>query len=510
VYLVGAGPGDPGLLTLRACEVLARATFVLYDQLVSPRILERIPAACEAVSVRDLPGHHPERWPHIHDRLISEARKGHIVVRLKGGDPLIFGRGGEEAEALREAGIAYEIVPGITTALAAGAYADLPLTHRLHSSAIALVTGHEQPGKVGSLLDWKALAAFPGTMVIYMGMGRVGIIVAELVKYGKHPDTPAMIVHRVSTGEQKSAKATLGTAEAVIRREGLTNPSLIVVGAVVEARPEKSWFELRPLLNRRVLVTRPRAQAEPMLRALELLGAVPCPMPLLEIVGPADDSAAKRAIADLARDAFDWLIFTSSNGVDSFFARLEAGGLDSRVLGRTKIACVGRATASTLRAHGLIADLTPLQMTSEGILRAAGDTMKGRRILLAQADGARDLLRIELGKAATVTSAAFYAQKPIRDEGSIYIDALRRAEVDVVTITSPNIAGIFADLCDETIRGRIERGEVHLVSNGPRITKTLVDRGLTVRREADDPTMEAILDAVVSLYAVEGVVSETP
>src|SRR3954470_24415159 len=226
VFLVGAGPGSPGLITVRGAEVLARADLVLYDQLVPERLLDLAPPTAERMCVRDLPGQHPDKYPHIHKKLLEAATAGKTVVRLKGGDPLVFGRGGEEAEALRSAGVTYEIVPGVTAALAAGAYLELPLTHRLFASAIALVTGHELPNKPGNKLDWKALAAFPGTLCIYMGVARLPVIVAELLKYGKAPDTPAAIVERASTGEQRSVFARLADLDEARRQGGLEAPGL--------------------------------------------------------------------------------------------------------------------------------------------------------------------------------------------------------------------------------------------------------------------------------------------
>src|SRR5438067_1820089 len=288
VFLVGAGPGNPGLLTLRAAEVLAKADLVIHDQLVPERLLDFAPPTAEKVCVRDLPGNHPDKYPHIHQLLIEKGRAGQTVVRLKGGDPLVFGRGGEEAEALRTAGVAYEIVPGVTAALAAGAFLEIPLTHRKYASAVALVTGHELPNKPGNRLDWKALAAFPGTLCIYMGVARLPVIVAELLRHGKDPDTPAAIVERASVGEQRSVSSRLADLEEARRHAGLEAPGLIVVGEAVVQRPPRSWFESRPLFGQRVLVTRPPHQAADMVRKLEHLGAVVYRMPAVEIREPAD------------------------------------------------------------------------------------------------------------------------------------------------------------------------------------------------------------------------------
>src|SRR5262249_47923507 len=320
VYLVGAGPGDPGLMTLRAAECLARADLVIHDKLVHPRLLDFAPASAQRVSIDDLPGQHPQRWPHIHQMMIEQARQGKVVVRLKGGDPIIFGRGGEEAEALREAGIPYEIVPGSTAAVAAAAYAEIPLTHRARASAGALIPGHENPTKPDSNLDWAALARFPGTLAIYMGMARLELIAQVLLQHGKPPDTPAAIVQVASTGTQVTRTTILSKLDQTMRDEGLMPPAIVLIGPVVSLRPTQSWFEARPLFGRRVLVTRPRHQAAEMLRRLEELGAVPSVLSAVEIRDPPDWGPVDTALARLPE--YDWMVFTSANGVEYFFQRL--------------------------------------------------------------------------------------------------------------------------------------------------------------------------------------------
>ena len=385
VFLVGAGPGSPGLLTVRGAEVLARADLVLYDQLVPERLLDLAPATAERLCVRDLPGQHPDKYPHIHLKLIETANAGKTVVRLKGGDPLIFGRGGEEAEALRAAGLAYEIVPGVTAAIAAGAYLELPLTHRLHASAVAFVTGHELPNKPGNKLDWKALAAFPGTLAIYMGIARLPVIVGELLKYGKSPDTPVGIVERASLGEQRSVFATLATIEDARRHAGLEAPGLILIGDTVAQRAPHPWFESRPLFGQRVLVTRPAHQAAGMVRKLEHLGAVVSRMPVVEIRELADFAAVDRALDQLRAGAWDWLVFTSANGVHALLRRLDAVGRDLRDLGSVKLAAIGPKTAAALREYRLRADLVPAStFSSEGMVEALEAACRGE----ARAPGA--------------------------------------------------------------------------------------------------------------------------
>jgi uroporphyrinogen III methyltransferase/synthase len=504
VFLVGAGPGSPGLLTVRGAEVLARADLVLYDQLVPPRLLDGAPAAAERVCVRDLPGQHPDKYPHIHQRLIEAAAAGKVVVRLKGGDPLIFGRGGEEAEALRAAGLSYEIVPGVSAAMAAGAYLEVPLTHRLYASAVALVTGHELPNKPGNRLDWKALAAFPGTLAIYMGIARLPVILSELLKHGKHPDTPAAIVERASVGEQRSVFAPLGGLEDARRNAGLEAPGLILVGEAVAHRAARPWFEGRPLFGRRVLVTRPAHQAEGMARKLEHLGAVVARLPVVEIREPADPGPVDRALAELRAGAWDWLVFTSANGVHALLRRLDATGRDLRDLGRVKLAAIGPKTAAALREYRLRADVVPAAtFSSEGLSAALAPHVAGRRVLLARADRGRAVLRDDLARVAAVEQVAVYAQVDVATPDPPVLDALRRGEIRYVTLPSPGIARGVIGGFDETIRGRVERGEIRLVAISPITGDAIRALGLPVAAEATTYTEDGLIEAVVGLARAE-------
>ncbi|MDY3557515.1 uroporphyrinogen-III C-methyltransferase [Gemmata sp. JC673] len=500
VFLVGAGPGSPGLMTVRGAEVLSRADLVLYDQLVPERLLDLAPAHAVRMCVRDLPGSHPDKYPHIHKTLIETASAGKTVVRLKGGDPLIFGRGGEEAEALRAAGLAYEIVPGVTAALAAGAFLEIPLTHRMHSSAIALVTGHELPSKPGNKLDWKAIAAFPGTLAIYMGIARLPVIAAELLRYGKPADTPAAIVERASTGDQRSAYATLGTLEEVRRQAGLEAPGLILIGETVAHRSERPWFEGRPLFGQRVLVTRPAHQAEGMVRKLEHLGAVVSRLPAVEIRDVSDPARMDRALGQLREGHWNWLVFTSANGVHALLRRLDAIGRDLRDLGGVKLAAIGPKTAEVLREYRLRADVVPdTTFSSEGLAAALKPHVTGQRVLLARANRGRELLRNELAQVTTVEQVTVYDQVDVTaPEGSV-LDALRRGEVRFVTLPSSNIArGVLAAF-DETINGRIERGEIKLVAISPETGNAVRALGYPVAAEATTFTEDGLIEAVLAL-----------
>lgn len=499
VFLVGAGPGHPGLLTLRAVECLAQADLVLYDQLVPRRLLEHAAAQAELLCVADLPGCHPERWPHVHATLIAAARQGKRVVRLKGGDPFIFGRGGEEAEALRQAGIAYEIVPGVTAASGAAAYAGIPLTHRLHASAVAFVTGHEHPGKPGSLLDWGALAGFPGTLVIYMGMARLPQIVQALIEQGKDPSSPAAAVRLASTGAQRTIEAPLRDLPEAVQAAGMKAPAVVVIGAVVSLRSHLTWFEQRPLFGKRVLVTRPRHQAGELLDRLEHLGAVPLALPALDVREPADWAPVDRALAALAN--YHWLVFTSANGVRALFGRLRERGLDLRAVAQLRLAAIGPATAAALRGYLLEPDVVPCEYCSESLAAALKERVAGQRVLLARADQGRELLREELAAVATVDQIAVYSQVDSLHAGSEMLGLLREGQIDYVTVTSSNIARALVKNLDSPSRARIEAGAVRFVSISPVTSATIRELGLPVAAEAGDYTAAGVVDALVRLEA---------
>jgi uroporphyrinogen III methyltransferase/synthase len=500
VYLVGAGPGDPGLLTLRAVECLARADVVLYDKLVPTRLLEHAPLSAERICVTDLAETHPERPPHVHRLLIDAARQGKRVVRLKGGDPFLFGRGGEEAEILRQAGIPYEVVPGVTAALAASACAGIPLTHRAYASAVAIVTGHENPLKPESNLDWALLARFPGTLVIYMGIARLPLIVQGLVENGKPADTPAAVVRWAGTGYQNTVAAPLGDLPAAVQAAGITAPAVVLIGPVVALREQIAWFEQRPLFGRRVLVTRPRHQAESLVRRLEELGAVPVILSVVEIRDPADWGPVDRALAALAR--YQWLVFTSSNGVHALVRRLRQTGRDLRAFGSLRLAAIGSGTAEALRAYQLEPDLVPDEFRSEALAAALKERAAGQRVLLARADRGRDLLRTELASVAEVDQIAVYSQIDAVETDADVLDGLRRAEIDFVTLTSSNIARSLARILDGPCRARLESGEVKIVSISPVTSAAIRELGWPVAAEATAYTVAGLVAALVEFERI--------
>jgi uroporphyrinogen III methyltransferase/synthase len=499
VFLVGAGPGHPGLLTLRGAECLAQADLVLYDKLVPARLLEHAPPGADLVCVAGLSGCHDQRFPHVHRAMIEAARRGKRVVRLKGGDPFLFGRGGEEAEALAQAGISYEIVPGVTAGLGASACAGIPLTHRSHASAVALVTGHENPDKPHSTLDWQALARFPGTLVVYMGMSHLPRLAQRLMGHGKAADTPAAVIHWGTTGHQRAVEAPLRDLPAAVQKAGLTSPGIIVIGSVVALRPQLAWFEKRPLFGKSVLVTRPRRQAGDFVRRLEQLGAVVHVLPAVEVRPPADWGPVDRALAELG--TYHWVVFTSANGVHALVGRLRETGRDLRALGPVRLAVIGPATAEALRQYHLEPDLVPTEYRSESLAAALQEKVRGQRVLLARADRGREVLRQELAAVAHVEQVAVYSQVDAVDSGAEALECLRRGEIDYVTLTSANIARALLRTLDEHCRARIQANELRLVSISPVTSEAVREQGLPVAAEATEFTAAGVIAALVRLAA---------
>jgi uroporphyrinogen III methyltransferase/synthase len=427
---------------------------------------------------------------------IDAARQGKRVVRLKGGDPSIFGRGGEEAEILHQAGIACEIVPGVTAALGAAAFSGIPLTHRSHASGVAIVTGHENPAKAETAIDWHALARFPGTLVIYMGMSRLDRLVHHLLRAGKERTTPAAVVQWATRGEQLTVTAPLGELPDAVRAAGLAAPALIIVGSVVALREKLHWFEKLPLFGRRVLVTRPRHQADELAARITALGGIPSVLPTVEIREPADWCPVDAAIARLT--AYHWLVFTSANGVRYFFERLRHQGRDLRAVGHLKLAAIGPKTAEALARYHLDADVVPARYQSEDLAAELSTKIEpGQRVLLARADRGRDLLRQVLAERCEVEQVAVYSQLDAPLADADLLDHLRRGEFDDITLTSTNIARVLVEALDETSRDRLRTGEMGLVSISPVTSEEVRRHGLPVAAEAPEATTDGIVQALV-------------
>ena len=489
VYLIGAGPGDPGLITLRGVECLRRADVVLYDYLVNARILAHTRVDAELICL----GKHGRTriWSQqeINDALVRLAREDKIVARLKGGDPAVFARGAEEIETLAQGDIPFEIVPGITAALAAGSYAGIPITHRELASAVALVTGHEDPDKDTSAIDYKALAAFPGTLVFYMGITTARTWSQEMMDAGKSPDTPVAIIRRCSLPDQQRISCTLGEVAETLESQKIRPPTIIVVGEVATLADTFSWFEKRPLFGQRILVTRPRSQANKLCSILEELGAETIIQPAIEISEPADWQPVDAAIARLS--SFDWLVFSSSNGVRYFINRLLATGSDLRALGSIKLAAIGPGTADELSGYHLNVDLQPAEFRAEALAAALTPLAKGKRFLLARASRGREVLADEITTAGgEVTQVVVYNSLDVESPDADIADELAAGKIHWVTVTSSAIARSLASMFGSELH------KTRLASISPITSAVLRECGFEPAVEAAEYTMAGVAGAI--------------
>lgn len=496
VYLVGAGPGDPGLLTVRGLECLRQAEVVVYDYLANPALLAHAPAEAELVYVGKKAGAHTLKQEAINELLVNHGLAGRRVVRLKGGDPFVFGRGGEEALALREAGIPVEIVPGVTAGVAAPAYAGIPVTHRGYASALSLVTGHEDPNKDESAIDWEALARGGATLAFYMGVSNLPGIAQRLVAGGRSPETPVAVIRRGTFPDQEVVEGTLATIAARVAATGLRPPAITLVGDVVGLRRQLRWFDMKPLFGRTVVVTRSRTQSSELVRELGSLGARVMPFPTIRIEDVDDPGPLETAVASAG--SFDWVAFTSTNAVDSVFSALERIGGDARALAGCRVCVTGSATAEALRAHGIRPDLIPPRFTSKAMFRALSESvdLRGLRFLLPRADIAPADLPDSLRAAgAEVSEVVAYRTVPARPEERVF-DALRAGDVDVVTFTSSSTARNFAAIARREL-GEIP-GSVVYVSIGPETSKAAKSEGIAILAEAAEHTIAGLTATLVA------------
>jgi uroporphyrinogen III methyltransferase/synthase len=481
VYLVGAGPGDPGLLTRRGEELLRAADVVVYDRLAPDALLDLARPDAELVDVGKAPGDVAMTQDQINALLVERGKAGLEVVRLKGGDPFVFGRGGEEAEACINAGVPFEIVPGITSAIAAAAYAGIPVTHRGVSTSFTVVTGHEDPTKGSTDTRWDALAKAGGTLVILMGAGRVEEIAKALIAGGRDEETPVAAVRYGTRPDQHTVRATLGSIAAI----GVEAPSAIIVGDV--AALDFGWFERRPLFGRTVVITRAREQASELRARLVALGASVVEMPAIRLV-PIDF-----AMPDPA--AFGWIVFTSANGVDGFFDRgLTPAGLDSRALASARIAAIGPGTAAALARRGLRADLVPERFVAESLLDAFPAAAAETRVLLARAEVARDVLPEGLAaKGYAVDVLSVYRTESVASDPNT-LARVRSGGVDAITFTSSSTVSNFCDAI-----GELPDPQPQVVSIGPVTSETARRRGLRVDVEAAPHTIDGLVEALVAV-----------
>jgi uroporphyrinogen III methyltransferase/synthase len=490
VYLVGAGPGDPGLVTVRALELIGAADVILYDRLIPRGALEGARQDAELVYVGKEPGSTEMAQEEIELLMVERARAGRSVVRLKGGDPFVFGRGGEEAEALAAAGVEFEVVPGVTAGVAAPAYAGIPVTHREDSSAVAFVTGHEDPAKEGSALDWDALARFPGTLVLYMGVRRLPEISERLIAAGRDPGEPAVAIERGTLPGQRTVAAFLSELPDAAARAELRAPAVILVGPVADRRQTIAWLERRPLYGLRVVVTRARAQASGLARTLEALGAETVELPAIRIVPRMDTAEVRRAVDDIHTYAL--VCLTSPNGVRLLFEALTESGRDARALANATVAAIGPGTAAALAEGGIVADVVPKRSVAEALVEELEDVnVEGRPVLVARAAEARDVLPDALReRGARVDVVALYetvAEEPAAEA----IEAAQDA--DYVTFTSSSTVRNLV----QAVGKRFPDG-ARVVSIGPVTSQAARDAGLAVDVEAERHDPDGLVEALVA------------
>ncbi len=507
VYLVGAGPGDPGLMTARALELIGSADAIYYDRLIPPGALDGAREDAELVYVGKAPGVPSVPQEEIGERLIEAARGGKSVVRLKGGDPFVFGRGGEEGEALRAVGIEFEVVPGVTAGVAASAYAGIPVTHRDDASAVAFVTGHEDPEKAESAIDWAALARFPGTLVFYMGVKRLAANAAALIEAGRDASEPAAAVERGTMDGQRTVVATLGGLAEAIEREGIGAPALIVVGPVVARRESLAWLERRPLHGKRVVVTRARAQASGLAKRLRGLGAEVVELPAIRIEPAIESDEVQRAVNQIGDYAL--IVLTSPNGVRLLFEAMRAAGLDARALSTpekqqageagsgaaaktgTTVAAIGPGTARALAKCGISADIVPERFVAESLVEALAEVeVTGKRVLVARAADARDVIPEHLsGRGAEVDVVALY--ETVREQPAP--EAIEAAQsADYVTFTSSSTVRNLTDALGERFPHK-----ARIVSIGPVTSEAARDAGLEVDVEAERHDVDGLVAALL-------------
>lgn len=501
VYLVGGGPGDPGLVTVRAAQLLSTATVVAHDRLSPREVLSLCPDNAEVVDVGKQPDRHPLSQEQINELLVARAKAGEAVVRFKGGDPFVLARGSEEAQACVAAGVPFEIVPGITSGIAAPAYAGIPVTHRRLAPAFAVVTGHEDPTKPDTQVDYDALARFPGTLLLYMGVGRLAQIAGALVAGGRPATTPVALVQWGTTPRQRTVTGTLADIAHRCEDAGLSNPAMIVVGDVVALRDEIAWYERRPLHGVSVLVPRTRHQAGELSERLRGLGAEAVEAPTIAIEPSGESERLGAAVASLADGAYDWAVFTSTNSVEATWEQVDVLGLDARVFAGVRIAAVGSGTAEALRHQGLRADVVPERQTSRDLadaLVAAGAA--GDRALLPRADIAADTLPTALRNAGwDVEDVEAYRTVPAPALAPDVVDRLRGGGIDVVAFASSSTVRNFVALF-----GDVPPAPTRVASIGPVTSQTCQELGVRVDAEADPSDLDGLVAAVVSAVSRTG------
>jgi len=497
VYLVGAGPGDVGLLTLRGAELLGRADVVVYDALVNPELLRHAPKEAEIIYGGKRAKAHAIPQSDLNQLLIAKARAGKTVVRLKGGDPYVFGRGGEEAEQLADAGVPFEVVPGVSSFVAVPNYAGVPLTHRGFCSKLTLITGHEDPAKEASNIDWPQVAKTPGTKVIMMGTDRIGEIAQMLVSHGMDPATPVAVVRWGTTGRQQSIEGTLATIAEVALKTKIGPPTVAVIGEVVKLRKKLNWFERRPLFGQRIVVTRTREQASRLSRELRERGAEVLEVPTIKIEPPSQRNGIVDALLEL--NAYDWLVFTSPNGVTTFFQYFFKRFHDMRDLGGARIAAVGPATANKLKELHLQVDLMPDEALASNIAKdfAEFESMENLKVCLLRAEVAnRELPEALEAMGAIVDDVACYKTVPEPEDRGGAAALLQENGADWLTFTSSSTVEHFHARFD--LPALLKKfPQLKIATIGPETSKAVAELGLRPTIEAEQYTIDGLVEALL-------------
>ena len=496
VYLVGAGPGDYRLISIKAVDCLKMADVVVYDRLADDRILRWAPDNAEYIYVGKASSNHTMKQEDINQLLVDKAKEGKCVVRLKGGDPFVFGRGGEEGLLLRKNNLPFEIVPGITSAISVPAYAGIPVTHRAVATSFAVVTGHEDPTKGKSNMRWEHLATGVDTLVFLMGVANLPHITSKLIANGRSADTPAAVIRWGTKPEQRTLITTVGKAAEDVAKNGIKPPAIFIVGEVVKLRESLQWFDnlsQRPLFGKRILVTRARSQVSKLTAKLENLGAEVLEAPAISMADPADNYAALDKAIDHVAD-YHWLIFTSANGVERFFARLFKSGKDARALGYAKIAAIGSATAEKLKQYGLVADVIPQEYRAEGVVEALkGKLPPHAKILIPRAEEAREVLPDTLREmGAEVEVAPAYRTVCGQVDGEALAAELKEGNIDMVTFTSSSTVKNLVDIIGsaEVLK------DVKTACIGPVTADTAKSLGVEPDIIAKEYTIDGLVEAI--------------
>lgn len=496
VYLIGAGPGDPGLITLKAKKILEEADVVIYDYLANPKFLDFCKKDAEKIYVGKKAGQHTLSQEEINHLIVKKAKEGKKIARLKGGDPFLFGRGGEEAEELVKEGISFEVIPGITSAIAVPAYAGIPVTHRDYTSTLAIITGHEAEGKEESKINFAALSKI-GTLVFLMGVKNLSYIVEKLIKNGKSSDTPVAVIQWGTLPNQKTACGTLKNIVEEVEKKDIKAPAIIVIGEVVKLRDKLNWFENKPLYGKKIVITRTREQASKLAEKLEELGALCYEIPTIKIE-PVIDQNFYKILENLSQ--YHWIIFTSQNTVKIFFQELWKLGKDLRILGKAKIAVIGKATQKTLEEFKIKPDLMPEdEFTQEGLVSAFSKIeIKDKFILIPRAKNARDVLPEKLKEmGANVRILPIYETR-VCYESKQELDEILKEKPDMIIFTSSSTVKNFFELCKEIKRDSFK--DLIFASIGPVTSQTLRDFGFEPHIEAKEYTIDGLVEAIKNFY----------